>query len=368
MISFLDVKAAYDELRPEIDRAIARVCASGRYILGPEVERFEDAFASHVEAAHCVGVGNGLDALVLILRALGIGPGDEVIVPAQTFVATWLAVSWAGATPVPVEVDTDGALISPEAIEAAITPRTKAVMPVHLFGHPADLDPICEIAGRHAIAVIEDAAQAHGARYKGKRIGARGTAAAWSFYPAKNLGAMGDGGAVTTDDAALAERIRLLRNYGSAGKHVHQIAGVNSRLDPIQAAIMAEKLPRLEAWNSHRRRIAAFYLEALADLPIDLPEPADWAEPVWHLFAIRCAQRDRLAERLRRMGVATGCHYPVVPYRQGAYAGAAGAASFPIAEDWAARCLSLPIGPHLELRDAERVADAVRSALQEAGS
>ena len=243
MISFLDVKAAYDELRPEIDRAIARVCASGRYILGPEVERFEGAFASHVEAAHCVGVGNGLDALVLILRALGIGPGDEVIVPAQTFVATWLAVSWAGATPVPVEVDTDGALISPEAIEAAITPRTKAVMPVHLFGHPADLDPICDIASRHAIAVIEDAAQAHGARYQGKRIGARGAAAAWSFYPAKNLGAMGDGGAVTTDDAALAERIRLLRNYGSAGKHVHQIAGVNSRLDPIPAALMAATLP-----------------------------------------------------------------------------------------------------------------------------
>lgn len=368
MIPFLDVKAAYDELRPEIDRAIARVAGSGWYILGPEVERFEAAFADHVEAAHCVGVGNGLDALVLILRALGIGPGDEVIVPAQTFVATWLAVSWAGAKPVPAEVDDTFALLDPEGIEAAITPRTRAVMPVHLFGHPADLDPICEVAKRHGIAVIEDAAQAHGARYKGKRIGARGTAAAWSFYPAKNLGAMGDGGAITTDDAALAERLRRLRNYGSAEKYVHEFAGVNSRLDPIQAAVLAVKLLHLEAWNSHRGRIAAFYLETLADLPIDLPKPANWAEPVWHLFPIRCARRDRLAERLHQRGIATGCHYPTVPYRQAAYAGAAGAWSFPTAEDWAARCLSLPIGPHLDLADAALVATAVRDVLQEARS
>lgn len=368
MIPFLDVKAAYDELRPGIDRAIARVSGSGWYILGPEVECFEAAFADHVEAAHCVGVGDGLDALVLILRALGIGPGDEVIVPAQTFVATWLAVSWAGATPVPAEVESNCALLDPEAIEAAITPRTRAMMPVHLFGHPADLDPICEIAGRHGIPVIEDAAQAHGACYKGKRVGSRGAAAAWSFYPTKNLGAMGDGGAITTDDAALAARLRLLRNYGSAEKYVHEIAGVNSRLDPIQAAVLTEKLPRLDAWNSHRRRIAALYLEGLAGLPIDLPKPANWAEPVWHLFPIRCAHRDRLAERLRQVGIATGCHYPAVPYRQAAYADAAGAWSFPAAEDWAARCLSLPIGPHLELADAELVVSAVRDALAEAGS
>ncbi len=263
-VPFLDLKTPYYEIKEELDAAWHRVMASGWYVLGQEVESFEHEFAAYCEAKHCVGVGNGLDALYLILRAMEIGPGDEVIVPSNTYIATWLAVSMTGATPVPVEPDEVSYNIDPALIEAAITTRTKAILPVHLYGLPADLEPILKIASRHGLRVLEDAAQAHGARYKGKRIGAHGDAVAWSFYPGKNLGAFGDGGAVTTNDRHLAEKLRALRNYGSRVKYVNEVKGVNSRLDPLQAAVLRVKLKYLDEWNERRKRVASLYLERLA--------------------------------------------------------------------------------------------------------
>ena len=267
-VPFLDLRAAYLELKPEIDAAIARVLDSGWYILGPEVEAFEAEWAEYCGASHAVGVGNGMDALTLALRALQIGPGDEVIVPSNTYIATWLAVSAVGATPVPVEPDLATYNIDPALIPAAITPRTKALLPVHLYGQPADLDPILAIARQHNLAVVEDAAQAHGARYKGCRIGAHGDVVCWSFYPGKNLGALGDAGAVTTNRADLADRIRVLRNYGSREKYVNELQGVNSRIDPIQAAVLRVKLKVLDEWNARRCRIAALYSQELASLSL----------------------------------------------------------------------------------------------------
>ena len=250
---------SYRELKPEIDAAVSRVLESGWYILGPEVEAFEAEWAAYCDAKHAVGLANGLDALTLALRALDIGPGDEVIVPSNTYIATWLAVSGVGATPVPVEPDEATHNIDPARIEAAITSRTRALLPVHLYGQPADMDPILDIAKRHGLRVIEDAAQAHGARYKGKRIGAHGDIVCWSFYPGKNLGALGDAGAITTNDTALAERVALLRNYGSRQKYVNEEAGVNSRLDPIQAAVLRVKLGVLDEWTERRRAVATAY-------------------------------------------------------------------------------------------------------------
>ena len=366
MIPFLDVGAAYRELAPEIDAALARVAASGWYVGGPEVEAFEAEFAAYVEARHCVGVGNGLDALTLTLRALGIGPGDEVIVPSHTFVATWLAVSAAGARPVPVEPDPRARTIDPARIEAAVTARTRAIMPVHLYGHPADLGPILEIARRRGLRVIEDAAQAQGARHDGRRIGAQGDAVCWSFYPGKNLGALGDAGAVTTDDAALAARIRKLGNYGSSAKYVHDEKGANSRLDPIQAAVLRAKLPHLDAWNDRRRAIAALYGEALAGAGLGLPTVPERGEPVWHLYVVEVpgGRRDALRARLEEAGVQTLIHYPTAAHMQGAYADAGSAPeALPLARALAASVLSLPIGPHLDLADAARVAEAAREAL-----
>ncbi|MFN3076063.1 MAG: DegT/DnrJ/EryC1/StrS family aminotransferase [Alphaproteobacteria bacterium] len=364
-IPFLDVGAAYTELKGPIDDAVAAAMASGWFILGEGLETFEREFAAWTGTGHCIGVGTGLDALTLTLRALDIGPGDEVLVPSQTFIATWLAVSQAGAVPVPVEVDLATSALDPAGIEARITSRTRAILPVHLYGCPVDLDPILTLAARHGLAVIEDAAQAHGARYRGRLLGGHGVAACWSFYPGKNLGAMGDGGAVTTNDPALAQRLRALRNYGSTVKYVHDEAGTNSRLDDLQARILSAKLPFLHAWNDRRRCIAALYTERLGGLAdLRLLQVPEGAEPVWHLFPVFTPRRDDLKAHLERLGIQTQIHYPIPPHRQQAYAAMGlGPGSFPVAETLAATELSLPMGPHLSLEQAERVAEAVRDFL-----
>lgn len=358
-IPFLDLGAAYRELQSEIDAAVARSLASGYYVGGPEVEAFEDEFATYCGATYAVGVANGLDALHLALRALDVGPGDEVIVPSNTYIATWLAVSQCGATPVPVEPDAHTYNIDPARIETAITPRTKAILPVHLYGQPADLDPILAIARKHGLRVLEDGAQAHGARYKGQRVGAHGDVVAWSFYPGKNLGAMGDGGAVTTNDAQIADRIRVLRNYGSRVKYVNEIQGYNSRLDPMQAAILRVKLAHLDEWNARRSAIAARYQQGLAGCGLTLPHVPDWAEPAWHLYVVQHSQRDWLQQSLANAGVATLIHYPIPPHLQGAYAHAGlGVGAYPLAELTANQVLSLPIGPHTTIDEAAEVVQA----------
>lgn len=364
MIPFLDLAAAYRELKPEIDAAVQRVLSSGWYILGPEVEAFEAEWADYCGATHAVGLANGLDALSLALRALDIGQGDEVIVPSNTYIATWLAVSGVGAKPVPVEPDPATYNIDPARIEQALTSRTRAILPVHLYGQPADLDPILAIAQRHNLRVIEDAAQAHGARYKGRRIGAHGDIVCWSFYPGKNLGALGDAGAITTNDAGLAQRVALLRNYGSREKYVNEEAGVNSRLDPIQAAVLRVKLKALDEWTERRRAIAAAYSEGLAEAGLVLPQVPDWADPVWHLYVVRSAQRDILQARLSEAGVGTLIHYPIPPHMQGAYASLAIAPNaLPLAQDIVGEILSLPMGPQLIMAEAEQVIAAVRRAV-----
>ena len=360
-IPFLDVGAAYKELKPEIDAAIARVLDSGWYILGPEVEAFEAEYAAYCEAEHAIGVANGLDALHLALLAMGVGPGDEVIVPSNTYIATWLAVSQCGATPVPVEPVEATYNIDPARIEAAITPATRVILPVHLYGQPADLDPILAIARKHGLRVLEDAAQAHGARYKGRRIGAHGDAVAWSFYPGKNLGALGDGGAVTTNDPELADRIRVLRNYGSRVKYVNEVKGFNSRLDPIQAAVLRVKLRVLDEWNARRRGIAQRYLEGLAGSGLVLPQVPEWAEPVWHLFVVRHPERDALVKRLNEAGVGTLIHYPVPPHLQAAYAEMGfGVGAFPVAERMAGEVVSLPMGGQMAAEGVEVICGVCR--------
>jgi dTDP-4-amino-4,6-dideoxygalactose transaminase len=362
-VPFLDLKAPYAELQEELDEAFRRTAASGWFITGREVEAFEAEFAALCGARHCVGVANGLDALHLTLRAMGIGEGDEVIVPSNTYVATWLAVSYAGATPVAVEPDDRTYNLDPARIEEAVTPRTKAIMPVHLYGQTADMDAIKEIAAPYGLKVIEDAAQAHGALYKGRPAGSLGDAAGFSFYPGKNLGAMGDGGAVTTDDDELADRLRVLRNYGSRVKYYNEVKGFNSRLDELQAAVLRVKLARLGAWNARRKEIAARYLAALEGAP-DLTPPfvAPGADPVWHLFVVRHPRRDELQKHLAERGVGTLIHYPVPPHLQQAYAelGCAPGA-YPLAEQEAREVLSLPMGPHLSDEEVEHVCSAVWS-------
>ena len=359
-VPFLDLRAGYDELRDDLDAAYRRVMDGGWYIGGPEVEAFEHEWAAYTGAAHAVGVANGLDALILALRALGVGPGDEVIVPSNTYIATWLAVTYVGATPVPVEPVEATYNLDPARIEAAITARTKAILPVHLYGQPADLDPILEIARRRGLLVLEDGAQAHGARYKGRRIGAHGDAVAWSFYPGKNLGAYGDGGAVTTNRADVADRIRVLGNYGSRVKYHNEVCGVNSRLDPVQAAFLRVKLGHLDVWNARRTRIAAHYTRALAGTGLVLPAVPEGVDPVWHLYVVRTPARDALQARLAEAGVGTLIHYPIPAHRQEAYAEAGWpAGAFPLASRMADEVLSLPIGPHLEADDMRRVSSVV---------
>ena len=366
MIPFLDLKAPHVELRAEVDAAIARVLDSGWYVLGPEVDAFEAEYAAWCETRHAVSVANGLDALHLALLAMDVGPGDEVIVPSNTYIATWLAVSQCGATPVPVEPLDATYNLDPARIEAVLTARTKVILPVHLYGQPADLDPILQLARKHGLRVLEDGAQAHGARYKGRRLGSHGDAVAWSFYPGKNLGALGDGGAVTTNDAELAERIRVLRNYGSRVKYVNELRGFNSRLDPLQAAVLRVKLVHLDDWNARRKAIAAQYLTGLADCGLVLPQVPAFADPVWHLFVVRHPRRDELQKRLAERGVGSLIHYPIPPHRQAAYADAGFApGDFPLANMQAEQVLSLPMGPHLSRADADEVVQRVREAAAE---
>lgn len=346
-VPFLDLKHIHEELRTELLQAFERVMGSGHYILGNEVTQFEQAFAEYCEAKHCIGVGNGLEALLLILRGYDIGVGDEVIVPSNTYIATWLAASHAGATPVPVEPDQRTYNIDPMRIEEAITSRTKAIIAVHLYGQPADMTPINAIARKHNLKVIEDAAQAHGASYKGKRVGSLGDAAGFSFYPGKNLGAIGDGGAVITNDAKLAEKVRMLSNYGSRIKYHNEVKGFNSRLDELQAAFLHVKLTRLEEWNARRKAIAAEYLLHLDDNNITLPFVPEWADPVWHLFVVRSQQRDDLQSHLTAQGIGTMIHYPIPPHLQSAYTDLGVVATLPIAEAIHNEVLSLPIGPSM---------------------
>ncbi|MFC3994757.1 DegT/DnrJ/EryC1/StrS family aminotransferase [Nocardiopsis sediminis] len=370
-VPFLDLRAATAEVRSAVDAGYRRVLDSGRFLLGPETEAFEAEFAAYCGAAHCVTVGSGGAALELALRALHIGPGDEVVVPSHTFIATWLAVSATGAVPVPAEPgDPALAVADPGRIDAAVTPRTRAIVPVHLNGHPADIDAVTDVAERHGLAVVEDAAQAHGARYRGRRIGSGPHAAAVSFYPGKNLGALGDGGAVVTSDGELADRLRALRNYGARAKYEHAVRGTNSRLDEFQAAVLRAKLPLLDDWNARRSAVARRYLMELADVPgLGLPRVAPWARPVWHLFPVRHARRDALRVLLAERGVETQVHYPVPVHLSGAYAGAGWpAGSLPLAEGLAAELLSLPIGPHLSGGQVSAVVDAVRAATAAAPS
>ena len=365
-VPFLDIKASYAELKDEFDAAYHRVMDSGWVLLGKETEAFEAEFADYCEAKHCITVGNGLDALRLVLQAWDIGPGDEVIVPSHTFIASWLAISALGATPVPVEPNEATYNIDPERIEAAITTRTKAIIPVHLYGQPADMDPIMEMAAQHGLKVVEDNAQSQGARYKGRPTGGLGHGAATSFYPGKNLGAFGDAGAVTTNDDTLAERIRTLRNYGSKVKYRHDLPGINSRIDELQAAFLRVKLRHLEEWNTRRKSLAAQYLDQLSDHEPQLLPPfvSPWAEPVWHLFVIRHPERDTIQAQLSAAGIQTIIHYPIPPHMSGAYQDMCfGAGSFPMAERLASEVLSLPISPHQTREQIEYVVQSLKKHL-----
>lgn len=333
---------------------------SGWYLLGPELEEFEREFAAYCGTRHCVGVGSGVSAIELALRAAGVGPGDEVIVPAYTWIATWLAVTRTGARPVGVDVEEATYNIDPRRIEAAITDRTAALVPVHLRGEPADMDAIAAIAAAADLLVVEDAAQAHGARHRGRPVGGIGDAGAFSFYPTKNLGCLGDGGAVTTDDDELAERVRLLRNYGMRDRYEIELEGANSRLAEIQAAVLRLALPRLDGWNRTRASLAEVYRDAFhGHGSISVPAPPSWADPAWHLFVIGHPDREHLARSLAERGIGTLVHYPLLPHRAGPYRERWPEGSFPVAERLAAAALSLPLYPQLDPAAPERVAEAV---------
>jgi dTDP-4-amino-4,6-dideoxygalactose transaminase len=362
-VPFLDLGAAYEELAPEFDAAYGGVMRRGRYLFGEQLESFETEFAAYSGAAHSVGVGSGLDALTLSLRALGVGPGDEVLVPTNTSVITWLTVAAVGAVPVGVEPVEATHTIDPARLEAARTPRTRAVVPVHLYGRPADMPAVLDWARGAGVRVLADAAQAHGARIDGDPIGAVGDAVAWSFYPSKNLGAFADGGCVTSDDPDLVARVRRLRNYGSASRDEVVEVGTNSRLDELQAAFLRVRLAHLDAWNERRRATAGHYLDALSDLPLILPPADDATESAWHQFVIRVGDRDRVRSTLAEAGVETLVHYPVPPFAHPVFADLAiPAGAFPIAERLANEVLSLPVGPHLPLMGAQRVVEALEAA------
>ena len=353
----------YQTIKSEVDAAIENIITKSAFVGGEEVRNFEKEFAAYCEAKACVGVGNGTDALYLTLRALGIGAGDEVITVAHTFIATSEAISMTGATPIFIDVLDDTMLMDPALIEAAITPRTKALIPVHLYGQSCDMDAIMEIARKHDLKVVEDAAQAHGGRWRGQRVGSIGDAATFSFYPGKNLGAFGDGGAVVSQDEGLIERIRMLANHGRLEKYTHKMEGVNSRLDGLQAAILRVKLRYLDEWNARRREIADAYMDQLTDRGIVLPTVHENAEPVWHLFVIRLAERERLASLLKEEGIATGIHYPVPLHQQPAYEDRAASYSLPATERAAQEVLSLPMYPELSQEQIEHICNSVSSAL-----
>ena len=361
-VPILDLKPAVDELRPGLDAAWRRVMDSGWFLLGKELEGFESEYARAVGAAHCVGVANGLEALQLVLMARDIGPGDEVIVPAHGYIATWLAVTHAGARPVPCECDERTYNLDPARLTALITSRTRAILPIHLYGQTADMEVVNAVATEHGLFVLEDGAQSHGARCRGKASGNLGHAAGISFYPSKNLGALADAGAVTTSDAALADQIRHLRNYGSKVRYQNEYPGLNSRLSELQAAFLRVKLPHLAAWNARRAALAARYLDQLQGVgDLTLPHVPVWAEPVWHLFVIRTAQRTALQEHLTAQGIGTQIHYPTPPHLSGAYRAAGGkAGDFPLAEKLAQEVLSLPIGPHHSAEQIDYVCASIR--------
>jgi dTDP-4-amino-4,6-dideoxygalactose transaminase len=359
-IPFVDLKRQYASIKDEIDPAVIDAIASTRYILGEEVSRFEQEWANVCSVGHCVGVASGTAALDLAYQTLGIGPGDDVLAPANTFIATVLPVLRLGARPVLVDCDEYGQ-IDVERAAAAITARTKAIVGVDLFGHPCDAEAIESLCRDHGLVFVEDAAQAHAAEYKGRRCGSLGRIAAFSFYPGKNLGAYGDAGAVTTDDRALAEKIRVLRDLGQRSKYDHVAIGANERLDTLQAAVLRVKLRHLEAWNERRREHAATYTTLLGEA-VTPPLVAPWALPVWHLYVIRAANRDEIREALSRERIASGMHYPVPLHLQPALSMLGHReGDFPVAEEWARTLLSLPMFPELERTEIEQVADVVSS-------
>lgn len=369
LIPLVDLRAQYGEIAGDIATAWAGVLERCDFILGSELTAFEEELAAYCEAGHAVGVDSGTSALELALRAVGVGPGDEVVTAANTFVASVFAISHCGATPVLVDVDPRTHTLDPDAVARAVTPRTRALLPVHLYGQPADMDPITEIAREHGLRVVEDACQAHGARYRGRRVGALGHAAAFSFFPGKNLGCYGDGGAVVTDDPDVAETVRALRNYGQRRKHHHEAVGFNRRLDTLQAAVLRIKLSRLDQWNGRRREHAATYGRLLGDADLELPAAREDAEHVWHLYVVQHDRRDALAARLAEAGIATGVHYPVPVHLQPAYA-ALGLrpGAYPVTEAAAGRILSLPMYPELTLETLEQVAIAVETFTSTAGA
>jgi len=363
-VKFLDVGWTYSSIREEIDNAVSRVLQSGNFVLGEESELFEKEFAKYVGADHCVGVASGLDALFLSLKALEIGPGDEVIVPAHTFIATWLAVTMCGAEIIPAEILPFTYNIDPDDVALKITKRTKAIIPVHLYGLPADLLRLNQISRDSGVPLIEDAAQCHGARFGGQTIGGSETSVAWSFYPGKNLGAFGDGGAISTNSAEIASRLRVLRNYGSQEKYIHLERGFNSRLDEIQAAILRVKLRHLDDWNMRRKVIAKIYLDKLSELPISLPSVSPDVEHAWHLFVVQVADRDNLRGKLLELGIETGIHYPIPIYQQAAYQAEFQGYQSKQTESLSQSALSLPIGPHLTEQNAIQVCEALQKTLQ----
>ncbi|MEA9602763.1 DegT/DnrJ/EryC1/StrS family aminotransferase [Polynucleobacter sp. MG-28-Ekke-A2] len=369
MIPFLDLKSINLRQREQFHLALDAVLDSGWLILGQQTEAFEAEFAKYCNVKHCVGVANGLDALSLVLKAWDIGPGDEVIVPSNTYIATWLAVSQVGARPVPVEPDLKTYNINPEMINAAITPQTRAIIPVHLYGQSANMEAIMKIASDCNLKVLEDAAQAHGALFNGAKVGSLGDAAGFSFYPGKNLGALGDAGAITTNDAELADKIRALRNYGSRIKYQHEIQGYNCRLDELQSAFLREKLPLLESDNARRAEIAKKYILQLRDFPhLVLPVVEGWSKHVWHLFVVRSPKRDMLQRRLLELGVGTMIHYPIPPHMQGAYSDIKNDFGLmPKSELIHKEILSLPIGPTMSDEEVDKVISAVRQAVSELG-
>jgi dTDP-4-amino-4,6-dideoxygalactose transaminase len=360
-VPFQDFRAAYEELKAELDDAYHRFMESGWYVLGKEVASFEEEYAAYCEAKHCVGVGNGLEALHLGLRAVDCGPGDEVIVASNTYIATWLAVTQVGATVVPVEPDEKTYNLNPQLIEQAVTPRTKVIMATNLYGQPCDYDAIRAVADRHGLIFATDNAQSQGARYKGRRVGGLAHFECHSFYPSKNLGAFGEAGAVTANDTGVADRIRVLRNYGSRVRYHNEVIGYNSRLDELQAALLRVKLRRLDDWNSRRAYLAGLYLDGLRGSQCTLPFVPDWADPVWHLFVIRHPRRDALQKHLADHGVQTIIHYPIPPHLSGAYAAGFKRGGLPVAELMADEVLSLPIGPHHSTEAMEAVCSIVRS-------
>jgi dTDP-4-amino-4,6-dideoxygalactose transaminase len=364
-LPLVDLHAQYAAIKDEVDRAIAAVLESAAFVGGPPVRELEAAFAKFCECKRVVSCGNGTDAIYIVLRALGVGAGDEVVTVTNTFIATAEAISNTGAKPVFVDVLRDTALMNAAALEAAITPRTKAIIPVHLYGQPVDMVAVNAIADARGIAVIEDAAQAHGARYGGKRVGTLARAATFSFYPGKNLGAYGDGGAMAFMDEGLAARCAMLRDHGRSDKYLHEVEGVNSRLDTIQAAVLLVKLKRLEMWNAARSRVAGWYMERLATIPeLVLPSVAAGNEPVWHLFVVRHPRREQLREGMERAGIGVGIHYPVPLHLQPAYASLGySKGQFPIAEELAATSLSLPMYPELTEAGVDRVVAALRASL-----